>query len=147
MPTPRSDLYFASAAELAGLIRSRELSPVELMEMTLARIDAVNPRLNAFVHVRPREQLRKEARDVADRLARHEDVGPLAGLPLGVKDLEDAIGMPTTHGSLLFKDFHPAIDTIQVERLKRAGAIVIGKTNTPEFGYTAFTTNRVFGTT
>jgi len=144
---PLDDLAFAGAADLAQRIRSRELSPVELMEATLARIDAVNPRLNAFVHVRRAEDLLKEARAVGERLARGEEVGPLAGLPLGVKDLEDAVGLPTTHGSLLFKDYQPASDTIQVERLKRAGAIVIGKTNTPEFGYTAFTTNRVFGTT
>jgi len=147
MPAPVRDLFFASATELAALIRRRELSPVELMEATLARIEAINPRLNAFVRMRPPERLLADAQTVADRLARGDDVGPLAGLPLGVKDLEDAIGLPTTHGSLLFKDHHSTFDTIQVERLKRAGAIMIGKTNTPEFGYTAFTTNRVFGTT
>jgi Asp-tRNA(Asn)/Glu-tRNA(Gln) amidotransferase A subunit family amidase len=147
MPSPVSDLRFASATELAALIRKRELSPVELMRATLTRIEEVNPRLNAFVSMRPADQLLAEAQTMADRLARGEDVGPLAGLPLGVKDLEDAIGLPTTHGSLLFKDHHSEFDTIQVERLKRAGAIMIGKTNTPEFGYTAFTTNRIFGTT
>ncbi len=147
MPTAGRDLFFAHASDLAQWIRQGELSPVDLMRATLERIEAVNPRLNAFVSLRPAEQLIAEAQHVADRLARGEDVGPLAGLPLGVKDLEDTVGLPNTHGSLLFKDFQPERDTVQVARLKRAGAIVIGKTNTPEFGYTAFTTNRVFGPT
>jgi len=142
-----NDVFFASASELAALIRRGELSPVEFMRSTLERIAAVNPRLNAFVRLRPAEELLAEAQAVADRLARGEDVGPLAGLPLWVKDLEDTVGLPNTHGSLLFADVYPQRDTIQVQRLKRAGAIVIGKTNTPEFGYTAFTSNRVYGTT
>lgn len=142
-----TDLYFASATELAARVRARDLSPVELMRSTLDRIAAVNPRLNAFVSLRPVEALLAEAKSVEARLMRGDDPGPLAGLPLGVKDLEDVVGLPSTHGSLLFKDFRPERDAIQVERLKRAGAIVVGKTNTPEFGYTAFTTNRVFGTT
>ena len=142
-----SDLHFVSATELAARIRARQLSPVELMHATLDRIARVNPRLNAFVSMRPTDELLAEAKSVEARIMRGDDVGPLAGLPLGVKDLEDAVGLPNTHGSLLFKDFRPERDAVQVERLKRAGAIVIGKTNTPEFGYTAFTTNRVFGTT
>jgi aspartyl-tRNA(Asn)/glutamyl-tRNA(Gln) amidotransferase subunit A len=144
---PATDMSFASATELAARLRSGDLSPVELMRATLDRIAAVNPRLNAFVSMHPADRLLAEAKNVEARLRRGEAVGPLAGLPLGVKDLEDAVGLPNTHGSLLFKDHYPERDAIQVERLKRAGAIVIGKTNTPEFGYTAFTTNRVFGTT
>ena len=147
MPIPAGDLFFAPAFDLAAQIRTGELSPVELMRATLERIEAINPKVNALVSLRPAEQLLADAQSVADRLARGEDVGPLAGLPLGVKDLEDTVGLPNTHGSLLFKDFYPQRDTVQVARLKRAGAIVIGKTNTPEFGYTAFTTNRVYGTT
>jgi aspartyl-tRNA(Asn)/glutamyl-tRNA(Gln) amidotransferase subunit A len=147
MPLAGSELFFAPATQLAALIRARELSPVELMRATLDRIAAVNPRLNAFVSLRPADQLIADAKSVEVRLMRREDLGTLAGLPLGVKDLEDAVGLPSTHGSLLFKDHYPERDAIQVERLKRAGAIVIGKTNTPEFGYTAFTSNRVFGTT
>ena len=142
------DLRFASAAELARVIQRGELSPVDLMQFTLERLEQVNPRLNAFVAYHPRESLLEQARAVAERLARKEEVGPLAGLPLGVKDLEDTVGLPTTHGSLVFRDHGPAQrDTIQVRRLKQAGAIVVGKTNTPEFGYTAFTSNRVFGPT
>ena len=142
-----TDLYFTSATELAARLRSRDLSPLELMRATLDRIAAINPHLNAFVSLHPADKLLADAKHVEQRLMRGEEVGPLAGLPLGVKDLEDTVGLPNTHGSLLFKDHYPERDAIQVERLKRAGAIVIGKTNTPEFGYTAFTTNRVFGTT
>lgn len=141
------DLRYASACELAALVQQRALSPLELMEFTLARLEQVNPSLNAFVSTRDPEELRREAKAVTERIARGEPVGPLAGLPLGVKDLEDTIGLPTTHGSLLFKEHVAQRDTIQVARLKQAGAIVIGKTNTPEFGYTAFTNNRVFGPT
>ncbi len=141
------ELYFMPAYELAHRVHQRELSPVELMEATIRRIEALNPKLNAFVSLFPPERLLAEARQFADRLARGEDIGPFGGLPLGVKDLEDTRGLPNTHGSLVFKDFVPDRDTTQVLRLKRAGAIVIGKTNSPEFGYTAFTSNRVFGAT
>ncbi|MCX8072312.1 MAG: amidase [Candidatus Binatia bacterium] len=141
------DLRFASAADLARMIRRGDLSPVELMQFTLERLEQVNPKLNAFVAQHPAERLLEAARAVETRLARKEEVGPLAGLPLGVKDLEDTVGLPTTHGSLLFRDRVATRDTIQVARLKQAGAIVVGKTNTPEFGYTAFSSNRVFGAT
>lgn len=148
MSAANRTLFFADATETIEMLRKGDLSPAELMRITLERIDAVNPKLNAFVAMRPAEELLAEAEKVTERMARGEDVGPLAGMPLGVKDLEDTTGLPNTHGSLVFKDAPPStFDTIQVERLKRAGAIVIGKTNTPEAGYTAFTSNRVFGTT
>lgn len=147
MSLPKS-FFFAPAHDQAERIRNKDVSPVEVMRATLERIDGLNASLNAFVRLRPVDDLLDEARRVEQRLLRGESVGPLAGLPLGVKDLEDAAGLPTSHGSLLFKDGPNAErDTIQVERLKRAGAIVLGKTNTPEAGYTAFTSNRVFGTT
>lgn len=141
-----SDLCFMAAHELAELIRARRLSPVELMEACLARIQETNPVLNAFIAMKPEEAL-AEARALADRIARGEEVGPLAGLPLGVKELEDVAGYPSTHASVPYKDEYPERDSVQVERLKRAGAIVLGKTNSPEFGYTAFTKNLLFGTT
>lgn len=147
MSLPKS-FFLAPAHEQAERIRAKDVSPVEVMQATLARVERLNPSLNAFVRLRPVDDLLAEARNIETRLLRGESVGPLAGLPLGVKDLEDAAGLPTSHGSLLFKDAPNATrDTIQVERLKRAGAIVIGKTNTPEAGYTAFTSNRVYGTT
>src|SRR3990172_11652676 len=131
-----SDLCFTPAHELASSIRSQRLSPVELMEACLARIEETNPVLNAFIAMRADEAM-AEARQAADRIARGEEVGPLAGLPFGVKELEDVEGFPSTHGSLPYKDNYPERDSVQVERLKKAGAILLGKTNAPEFGYTA----------
>jgi len=141
-----SELWFKPAYELAQAIRSRELSPVELMEATLQRIEQVNPVLNAFIAMRPEEALR-EARAAAERIAGGEEAGLLAGLPFGVKELEDAEGFPSTHASVPYKDNWPDRDSVQVERLKKAGAILLGKTNAPEFGYTAFTKNLLFGIT
>lgn len=141
-----SELNFMPAHELASLIRSKKLSPVELMEACLARIEETNPVLNAFIAMRPEEAL-AEARAMADRIAQGEDPGILAGLPFGVKELEDAEGFPSTHASVPYKDNYPERDSVQVERIKKAGAIVLGKTNSPEFGYTAFTKNLLFGVT
>ena len=139
-------LCFKPAHELADLIRSRRLSPVELTEACLARIEETNPVLNAFIAMRPEEAL-ADARALADRIARGDEVGLLAGLPFGVKELEDVEGFPSTHGSVPFKDNYPERDSIQVERLKKADAILLGKTNAPEFGYHAFTKNLLFGVT
>ncbi len=141
-----SDLNFKPAHELASLIRSKQLSPVELMEACLRRIEETNPTHNAFIAMRPEEAL-QEARDLADRIARGEEAGLLAGLPFGVKELEDVAGFPSTHASVPYKDNYPERDSVQVERLKAAGAILLGKTNSPEFGYTAFTKNLLFGIT
>lgn len=141
-----SDLWFAPAYELAQRVRSRSLSPVELMEACLARIEQVNPVVNAFVAIDGDRAL-AEAKAMADGIARGRDPGPLAGLPLGVKDLEDVAGFATTFGSVPFKDNRPERDSVQVERLRAAGAIVVGKTNAPEFGSTAFTRNLLFGAT
>lgn len=134
------------AWELAALIRKGELSPLELMRDTIDRIDHINPELNAFVALRPEEAL-AEARAMTEKIAAGETPGPLAGLPLGVKDLEDTVGMVTSYGSIPFKENTARSDSIQVARLKAAGAIVVGKTNTPEFGFTGFTKNRLHGTT
>jgi aspartyl-tRNA(Asn)/glutamyl-tRNA(Gln) amidotransferase subunit A len=140
------DLHFKPAYELAAMIRRRELKPSELMAATIERIEQTNPKLNAFVALRS-DAAMAEARVLDEKIARKEEVGPLAGLPLGVKDLEDAAGLPTTHGSVPFKNHMPREDSVQVARLKAAGAIVIGKTNAPEFGYTALTKNLLFGVT
>jgi aspartyl-tRNA(Asn)/glutamyl-tRNA(Gln) amidotransferase subunit A len=132
--------------ELSDAIRAKRLSPVELMAATLERIDATHDHLNAIVAQRDEEELVAEARRAEDRAARGE-ARPLEGIPLGVKDLEDAAGLVTSQGSLVFRDHVASQDSIQVERLKRAGAIVVGKTNAPEFGHTAITKNLLFGTT
>jgi aspartyl-tRNA(Asn)/glutamyl-tRNA(Gln) amidotransferase subunit A len=139
-----SDLLRRPLTEIAALLARRELSPVELMRATLDRIEAANPKLNAFVAMRPREELAADARAAEARIARGEG-RPLEGVPLGVKDLEDAAGLVTSHGSVPFKDHLPPRDSVQVERLRAAGAIVVGKTNAPEFGHTAITKNLLFG--
>ncbi|UCF72160.1 MAG: amidase [Deltaproteobacteria bacterium] len=141
-----TSLHYRSARELARLIKSKGLSPLELMEETLKRIETVNPVLNAFVCTRP-EQAMDEARAIAERIACGKDPGPLAGVPIGVKDLEDVKGMVTSFGSVPYKNNVARSDSIQVSRLKAAGAIVVGKTNTPEFGFTGFTKNRLYGVT
>jgi len=135
-----------SAMELAGLIRNKQLSPVELMEATLRRIEAANAHINAFVALRAEEAL-EEAKKLAQDIAAGKNIGPLAGIPLSVKDMEDTEGMVTSFGSIPFKDNMVRHDSIQVARLKAAGAIVVGKTNTPEFGFTGFTKNRLYGVT
>ena len=141
-----TELYWKPAHELAAMIRKRELKPSELMDVTIRRIEQTNPKFNAFVALRADDAM-AEARALDEKIARGEKVGTLAGLPLGVKDLEDTVGLVTSHGSKPFKDNMAKTDSIQVARLKAAGAIVIGKTNAPEFGYTAFTKNLLFGPT
>ena len=116
------------------------------MQATLARIDAANPTLNAFVALRERDALLADAAAADARIASGE-ARPLEGIPLGVKDLEDAAGLVTSEGSVPFKDNLAERDSVQVARLRAAGAIVVGKTNAPEFGYTAITKNLLFGVT
>ncbi len=139
-------IHFASAIETASLVRSGKVTPLELIEATLERIDTINRKINAFVSLRAERAL-EEARALTDALTTRKNPPPLAGIPLAVKDLEDVEGMPTTFGSVPFKDNIASRDSIQVERLRKAGAIVVGKTNTPEFGHTGFTKNRLFGVT
>ncbi len=137
---------YRSARELATLIASKEISPLEVMEHTLQRIEQVNPKLNAFVAL-DADRAMDEAKALTDLIARKGAPGPLAGIPLGVKDLEDVKGMVTSFGSVPFKNNIATEDSVQVARLREAGAIVVGKTNTPEFGSTGFTKNRLFGVT
>ena len=137
---------YQSAWELKARIDNGDLSPLELMRDTLDRIERVDTRLNAFVALRPEAAL-ADARAITEAISAGKPIGPLAGIPLGVKDLEDAAGMVTSYGSIPFKDNRVERDSIQVARLKAAGAIVVGKTNTPEFGFTGFTKNRLHGTT
>src|SRR6185295_3607923 len=111
-----SELNFKPAHELAGLIKSKQLSPVELLEACLDRIEATNGTLNAWVGRRP-EAAMEEARALEGRIAKGEDVGPLAGLPFGVKELDDLAGFPSTHASKPFKDNWPERDSVEVERL------------------------------
>lgn len=140
------ELHWRTARALAGAIRNRELSAREVVAAHLERIDRINPRLNAIVTL-DGERALAEA-DAADaRQAGGAPLGPLHGLPVAVKDLEDTAGMRTTYGSTLFADHVPAADGLMVSRLRAAGAIVVGKTNTPEFGVGSHTFNEVFGAT
>jgi aspartyl-tRNA(Asn)/glutamyl-tRNA(Gln) amidotransferase subunit A len=139
-----NDLIHRPLSELLDALARRRLSPVELMRATLERIEAHNHELGAFVALREPERLLAEAGEAEARIGRGEG-RPLEGIPFGVKDLEDVEGLVTTHGSLPFKDNVARRDSIQVERLRAAGAIVVGKTNAPEFGYTAITKNLLFG--
>jgi aspartyl-tRNA(Asn)/glutamyl-tRNA(Gln) amidotransferase subunit A len=132
--------------ELTEALRAKRISPVELMEAVLERIDATHERLGAVVSRRPRDELMADASASSARISRGES-RPLEGIPLGVKDLEDAAGLPTSYGSVPLRDNVAKTDSIQVERLRKAGAIVVGKTNTPEFGHTAITKNLLYGVT
>ena len=140
------ELLTLSLTELTGRLRARRASPVELMHAVLGRIDLLNPRLNAFVALRDREALLAAAAGAEARIARGEG-RPLEGIPLGVKDLEDVRGLPTSYGSRIFAGQLADHTATQVRRLEDAGAIVVGKTNTPEFGHTAITKNLVHGVT
>lgn len=132
-------MWGRSATELAAGIRAREFTAREVMESHLERIDEMNPLVNAIV-----TQLDPE---LALKAAEEAPPGPLQGLPIAVKDLEDTAGMRTTYGSALFADHVPDSDSLLVERLRQAGAVIIGKTNTPEFGAGSQTFNAVFGAT
>lgn len=139
-----NDLFFTSAAELRGLIDTKQVSIVELTEMFYRRIEELNPRLNAYLALCP-DQALEQARNAQDALQRGESLGPLHGIPVSVKDLEMTQGIPTTVGSALFRDRTPDMDSVVVERLRRSGAIILGKTNTPEFGLSGTTENRLGG--
>ena len=131
---------------MARLIRERKLSARETVEAHLARIERENPRVNAIVTLDP-EAARKRAHDADEAQARGLILGPLHGLPTAHKDLQLTKGMRTTFGSRIFEDFVPDEDSLLAERVRSAGAILIGKTNTPEFGAGSQTYNEVFGAT
>ncbi len=141
-----TDICFLPATELARRIRGRELSARDLMAASLARIEHVNPGVNAIVTLVP-EQAMAAAAAADDALARGVPTGPLHGLPVAHKDLFDTRGIRTTLGSPIFRDNVPTEDALIVQRLRAAGAITVGKTNTPEFGAGSQTFNPVFGPT
>jgi amidase len=143
---PASELCFMEARELAQRIRRKEVSCVEVMEAHLAQIERVNPTVNAIVTLLPEAGL-KQARAADEAMARGDVLGVLHGLPIAHKDLVPTRGIRTTYGSPIYADHVPEEDGLIVERLKGAGAITIGKTNTPEFGAGSQTFNKVFGTT
>src|SRR5436305_3828149 len=137
---------FTSAVEMARLIRTKKLSAREALAAHLKQIERVNPKVKAIVTLAP--EMAAAAAAKADEMQAHnEKLGPLHGLPVAHKDLLETRGIRTTFGSPLLKDYIPTADDLIVERLRRAGAITIGKTNTPEFGAGSQTFNTVFGPT
>jgi len=141
-----SSVCFMSTVEMARLIRAKKLSAREALAEHLKQIERVNPKVNAIVTLVP-EMAAADAAKADEMQARKETMGPLHGLPVAHKDLFETKGIRTTFGSPLYKDNIPTVDDIVVERIQRAGAITVGKTNTPEFGSGSQTFNQVFGAT
>jgi len=140
------DLCFTPATELVKLYRAKKVSPLEVMQAVLTRVDQVNPQVNAYVTI-ARESALKVARAATSALKRGAKLPPLHGVPVSIKDNTPTKGIRTTWGSKIFEHHVPDEDALIVQRLKAAGAIVVGKTNTPEFGAGANTFNAVFGAT
>jgi amidase len=141
------EICFMEATALVELIQTKKVSSVEVMRAHLSQVARVNSKVNAMVTLVEEEQLLAEAQAADDALAKGKWLGPLHGLPIGVKDLHATKGIRTTFGSPLHEDFIPTADCLLVEREKKAGGIVIGKTNVPEFGLGSQTFNAVFGAT
>jgi Asp-tRNA(Asn)/Glu-tRNA(Gln) amidotransferase A subunit family amidase len=141
-PNEEKELSFTPAYRLAEMIRRKKLSPEELMEVTLKRIEAINPRLNAYLTVTG-EEVMQAAREAEKALGSGAAPGPLHGIPVSIKDLIVTKDIRTTQGSLVYRDLVPQTEGTMVQRLKAAGAIVIGKTNTPEFGFCCCTENKL----
>src|SRR6202049_1499414 len=137
-------ICFMSAGGMARLIRAKKLSAREALAAHLKQIERVNPKVNAIVTLVP--EMAAAAAAKADEMKAHkETLGPRPGLPVAHKDLLETRGIRTTFGSPLYKDNIPVQDDIVVDRMRRAGAIIVGKTNTPEFGAGSQTFNKVFG--
>jgi Asp-tRNA(Asn)/Glu-tRNA(Gln) amidotransferase A subunit family amidase len=142
----KNELPSLSSVEMRRRIGSKEISPVELLEACIARIEAVNPAVNA-VTATAFAQGRKAAKAAEAAVLKGEPLGALHGLPTGIKDLEETAGLLTTHGSPLFRDHVPKHDNVMVERVRKAGAVIVAKTNVPEFGAGANSRNVVWGAT
>jgi len=146
-PVIAGEINAMSARALVQAIRSRKLSCVEVMTACLAQIDRLNPAANAIVALEDHEALLRQARERDADLAAGRPIGPLHGLPHAVKDLQPVKGIRFTRGSPMFKDFVAPADNLQTARLRAAGVVFIGKTNTPEFGMGSHTVNPVYGAT
>jgi Asp-tRNA(Asn)/Glu-tRNA(Gln) amidotransferase A subunit family amidase len=141
-----TDLAYTPATVLADEIRARRLSPLELIDHVLERAERLQPTLHAFITLDP-ERARESARAADAAVMRGDQLGPLHGIPVSVKDLEPTAGLRTTYGSKFFEDFVPDFDGAVAGRLRAAGAIIFGKTNTPHFGYKDMADNLVAPTT
>ncbi|MDZ4230998.1 MAG: amidase [Dehalococcoidales bacterium] len=140
------EICYLPVVEMVEAVKSKKLSPVEIMDAVLSRIERLNPEINAYCTL-VADSARQQAKEAEARVMKGEITGPLHGIPVSIKDLLFTRGIRTTGGSRIYQDFVPEQDAIIVERLKAAGAIVVGKTNTSEFGWTAITDNRLFGAT
>ena len=140
------DIWRLSAAELANLIKSKKISAREAATAALARLDAVNPKINAVVDHRP-DDVHKQADAVDATIARGEDAGPLAGVPVTVKVNIDQVGFATTNGLKLQRDAIATSNSPVIDNLKKSGAVILGRTNCPAFSYRWFTTNLIHGDT
>ena len=146
-PSPVSPITALNASALSRAIHSKQVSCREVMQAYLARIADLNPRFNAIVNLQPSDLLLRQADERDAQLTRGESMGWMHGMPQAIKDLCNTAGIATTQGSPLLRNFVPAQDGLLVQRMKAAGCIVIGKTNTPEFGLGSHTFNEVFGAT
>jgi len=140
-----SEIPWMSALELTAAYGKGELSPLEVIRELQDRIDRINPRLNAFVTLLP--EAAEEAAKKAEEAYRQGKARPLEGVPVAIKDNIHSAGVRTTYGSRLYEDFIPEEDAVLLERLKDAGAVILGKTNMPEFGVIGITENPLFGRT
>lgn len=147
IPNAEGEVCFMKALDLVALLRNRKISAREVMAAHLTQISRVNSKVNAIVTLVPEDQLMAQALEAHESIAKGKLTGPLHGLPIAVKDLHDTKGLRTTSGSPLFKDFIPSQDALVVDREKKGGAIVIGKTNVPELGMGSQTFNPIFGPT
>lgn len=142
-----SEICYMQALDLADLLRKKKISAREIMQAHLKQVAAVNSKVNALITLVPEDQLMAQALAADESLAKGSLMGPLHGLPIAVKDLAETKGIRTTYGSPMWKDFIPSQDALIVEREKKAGAIIIGKTNVPELGMGSQTFNPLFGAT
>jgi Asp-tRNA(Asn)/Glu-tRNA(Gln) amidotransferase A subunit family amidase len=140
------ELFYRPAVELAGLVRRRELSPVELVDRLFERIARLDPAIGAYATL-AHDQARRDAHQAERLVLRGDALGPLHGVPISVKDNLETAGLRTTYGSRLFAEHVPIEDAVSVERLKAAGAIVVGKTNLPELASKSITDSPLFGDT
>ncbi|MEA2885876.1 MAG: amidase, partial [Bradyrhizobium sp.] len=140
------DLWRLSAADLASLVKAKKVSALEAATAALARLDAVNPKINAVVDHRPEDVL-AQARGIDAMIARGEDAGALAGVPVTVKVNIDQQGFATTNGLKLQRDVIAKTNSPVIDNLRKAGAVILGRTNCPAFSYRWFTTNLIHGDT
>ena len=145
-PMGKRNICWMSGLEMAAAIKNEEISPVEILEAILERIEAVNPKINAIVTL-AEEKARAAAKSAEEAVRRGAELGPLHGVPVYIKDNQFTKGVRTTFGSKLYENYVPTENAVLVERLEAAGAIVLGKTNMPEFGLLPITDNLLFGPT